>query len=71
MLVIRTYGPRDWRLAFAAVGRDVGGIDYKHDAGGNHYRPWMFVNGTRQDVGEPLPQLTMAVRAVADALPRS
>ena len=68
MLVIRTNGPRDWRVASAAVGRDVGGIDYKHDAEGNHYRPWIFIVGTRQKVGGPSPQLTMTARAVADAV---
>jgi hypothetical protein len=55
-------------LADAVTGADVGGVDYKHDADGDHYRPWLFVNGSHEKVGEPLPQLTMAVRAAAAAL---
>jgi hypothetical protein len=65
-LVIRTNGPRAWLLADAVTGLDVGGIDYVHDADGDHYRPWLLADGVRSDVGEPLAQLAMAARVVAD-----
>ncbi|MEZ5854254.1 MAG: hypothetical protein R3D67_05695 [Hyphomicrobiaceae bacterium] len=61
---MRRDGARAWRLADAKTGADVGGIDYEHAADGNHYRPWRLVNGARQSLGKPLPQLAMAARAV-------
>ena len=63
-LKLRRTTPNAWVLTDAVTGADVGGIDYVHDADGNHYRAWMFVDGTRQHVGEPLAQLTMAAKAV-------
>jgi hypothetical protein len=66
-LKIQRDGPRAWRLSDPYDGADVGGVDYIHAADGNHYRPWLFVDGTRHDVGDPVPQLPMAARAVEQA----
>jgi hypothetical protein len=67
-LKMRRDGPDAWRLSDATTGVDVGGIQYAHAADGDHYRPWLFVDGARRAIGKPLPQLAMAARAVADAL---
>jgi hypothetical protein len=61
---LRRSRQNEWTLADEAAG----GIDYVHDADGDHYRPWLLVDGVRRDVGEPLAQLAMAARAVSDAL---
>jgi hypothetical protein len=67
-LKLRRSRQNEGTLTDEAIGADVGGIDYVHDAGGNHYRPWLLVDSARQRVGEPLAQLAMAARAVEDAL---
>ena len=69
-LTLRTNGPRAWMLRDASTGADVGGIDYQHAQDGNHYRPWLFIDGVRHDVGDCAPQLAIAARAVADAATR-
>lgn len=66
-LKMRRDGARAWLLSDAASGTDVGGIQYEHAADGNHYRPWLLIDGARQMFGQPLPQLAMAARAVEDA----
>jgi hypothetical protein len=38
----------------------------EHAADVCHYRLWVIVEGVRRDVGEPVPQLAMAARAVED-----
>lgn len=68
-LKMRRDGACAWLLCDGATGVDVGGIEYEHAADGNHYRPWLFVDGARCILGEPLPQLAMAARAVDAARP--
>jgi hypothetical protein len=63
-LKIKRDGVRAWLLYDAVSGAEVGGIDYSHAPDGNHYQPWLIVDGARCAVGERLPQLTMAARAV-------
>ncbi len=63
-------GPRDWRLADTASGDDVGGISYVHASDGNHYRPWVLIDHAAREFGDPLPQLAMAARAIADEVAR-
>jgi hypothetical protein len=63
-LKMRRDGVRAWLLYDAATGAEIGGIQYEHAPDGNHYRPWMLIDGTRRVVGKPLPQLAMAARAV-------
>ncbi len=67
-LKLRRDGAQAWRLSKPATGIDVGGIDYVHAANGNHYRPWLIVDDQRSDVGEALPQLAMAARAIEAAV---
>ena len=66
-LKMRRDGARAWLLCDAATGADIGGIEYVHASDGNHYRPWLLIDGARQPIGEPLPQLAMAARAVEEA----
>jgi len=65
-LKMRRDGARAWLLYDPATGVEIGGIEYEHALDGNHYRPWMLVDGARRAVGEPLPQLAMAARAVEE-----
>lgn len=69
-LKMRRDGSSAWLLAGATSGVDVGGIIYVHAADGNHYRPWLFINGVAREFGEPLPQLAMAARAVEHEVAR-
>jgi hypothetical protein len=64
-LKIRTDGPATWLLADALTGQDVGGIFYCHDKDGNHYQPWLLVDGVRTGLAEKHAQLGSAARAVA------
>jgi hypothetical protein len=65
-LKMRRDGVAAWLLCDAATGADIGGIQYVHASDGNHYRPWLLVDGVRSALGEPLPQLAMAARAVEE-----
>lgn len=69
-LTLRRDGPRAWIMS-NANGADMGGIEYQHDADGNHYGAWVYADGVRHDVGEPVAQLAMAARSVADALAKA
>ena len=66
-LKMRRDGARAWLLSDAVTGADIGGIEYEHAADGNHYRPWLLVDGVRRRLGTPLPQLAMAARCVDEA----
>ena len=66
-LKMRRDGAHAWLLYDSATGADVGGIQYEHARDGNHYRPWLLVNGARRFLGEILPQLAMAARVVEEA----
>lgn len=63
-LKMRRDGVRAWLLYDAGTGEEIGGIEYVHASDGNHYQPWMLVDGVRHPVGTSLPQLAMAARAV-------
>jgi hypothetical protein len=65
-LKMRRDGACAWLLFDAATGADIGGIQYLHSSDGNHYRPWLLVDNARTALGEPLPQLAMAARAVEE-----
>ncbi len=67
-LKMRRDGARDWLLYDAATGTVMGGIQYEHSSDGNHYRPWLLVGHARRRLGQPLPQLAMAARAVEESL---
>ena len=66
-LKMRRDGVRAWLLYDAATRADIGGIQYEHAPDGNHYRPWLLIDGARRNLGSPLPQLAMAARAVEEA----
>lgn len=70
-LQMRRDGVRTWLLYDATTGAEVGGIQYEHAPDGCHYRPWMLIDGKRYSLGKPLPQLSMAARAVEDMFDRS
>lgn len=63
-LTMKRDGASAWLLYDSATGAIVGGIEYQHASHGDHYRPWVLVDGARKNVGEPLPQLAMAARAI-------
>ena len=69
-LKIRRDGARAWLLSDALTGVDIGGVRYEHASDGQHYRPWLFVEGVRHTLEDRLPQLAMAARAVEEALKR-
>lgn len=69
-LKIRRNGTRAWLISDARTGVEIGGIQYEHAPDGNHYRPWLLVDGDRCCLEHSLPQLEMAARAVEEALMR-
>jgi hypothetical protein len=64
LLKLQRDGASAWRLFDKASGAAVGGIRYVHDADGNHYQPWLLVDGVAVDLDERLPQLAMAARVI-------
>ena len=69
-LKIRRHGARAWLLSDKSTGVEIGGIQYEHAPDGNHYQPWILVDGDRRTLDLALPQLDMAARAIEDALRR-
>lgn len=65
-LKMRRDGASAWLLCDSVTGADVGGVQYEHASDGNHYQPWLLVDGVRSDLGIPLPQLAMAARAIEE-----
>lgn len=70
-LNIRRDGASAWLLSDASTGVEVGGVQYEHAPDGQHYRPWLLVDGVRRTLDHPQPQLAMAARAVEGALKQS
>lgn len=66
--VLRRDGAQAWVLVDAAGALDVGAVTYNHAADGNHYRPWVMIDGIRHGCGDAVPQLAMAARAVEAAV---
>lgn len=60
-------GVRAWLLYDPITGANVGGIEYEHSPHGDHYRPWLLIDGAQSNIGNPLPQLAMAARAIEAA----
>jgi len=42
----------------------VGGVTYVHSGDGDHYQPWLLVDGARFAVGLPLSQLVQAAQVI-------
>ncbi len=67
-LAIRVENRQTWILTDRSTGNDVGGVTYRHSAQGDHYQPWLLVDGTRTEIGMPLPQLGQAAREIEGEL---
>ncbi len=63
-LGIRVENARTWILTDRFDGSDVGGVTYQHDSHGNHYQPWLLVDGARTDISTPLSQLDQAAHEI-------
>lgn len=61
---MRRNGATGWLLSDPTTGTDIGGIDYVHSPDGNHYRPWLYIDGARRSLDTALPQLAMAARVL-------
>lgn len=63
-LEIRREDRQTWILADRLTGIDVGGVTYQHSKHGDHYQPWLLVDGARTNFGMPLPQLGQAAQEI-------
>ena len=63
-LAIRVEDRQTWILTDRSTGNDVGGVTYRHSSQGDHYQPWLLVDGRRTEIGIPLPQLGQAAREI-------
>lgn len=55
---------RTWVLRDEQSGEEWGEITYIHDATDAHYQAWVIIEGHLAKLGEPLPQLKQAARAI-------
>jgi hypothetical protein len=69
-LAIRVEHTQTWILTDRFDVIDVGGVTYQHDSYGNHYQPWLLVEGVRIDFGTPSSQLDHAAQAIEGELLR-
>ena len=67
-LGIRVENGQTWILTDRFTGNDVGGVTYQHNSHGDHYQPWLLVDGARNDVGVPLSQLSQAAQEIEGEL---
>lgn len=67
-LGIRIENGQTWILTDRFSGSDVGGVTYQHNSHGDHYQPWLLVDGARIEVGTPLSQLGQAAQEVEGEL---
>ncbi len=67
-LGIRVEDGQTWILTDRFTGSDVGGVTYQHNSHGDHYQPWLLVDGARTDIGIPLSQLGQAAREIESEL---
>jgi hypothetical protein len=63
-LCIRVENAQTWILTDRFDGIDVGGVNYQHDGHGNHYKPWLLVDGVRTDISVPVSQLNQAAQEI-------
>lgn len=63
-LSIRAANVQTWILTDRSTGADVGGVTYLHSGQGDHYQPWLLVDGARLAVALPLSQLGQAVQVI-------
>jgi hypothetical protein len=67
-LGMRVENAQTWILSDRFDGSDVGGVTYLHDSRGNHYQPWLLVNGVRTEISVPVSQLGQAAQEIEDEL---
>ena len=67
-LTIRVESTSTWIVTDRLGGQAIGGVSYQHDVDGNHYRPWQWLDGVREYVGAPVPQLALAIQAIENGL---
>lgn len=63
-LGIRIENAQTWILTDQSTGSDVGGVTYQHNSHGDHYQPWMIIDGVRTEIGVPFSQLGQAAREI-------
>lgn len=63
-LGIRVENGQTWILTDRITNSDVGGVTYQHSSHGDHYQPWLFIDGARTKIGPPLPQLRQATQEI-------
>jgi hypothetical protein len=63
-LSIRVEDAQTWILTDRFDGSDVGGVTYQHDGHGNHYQPWLSVDGVRTEISRPVSQLDHAAQEI-------
>ena len=69
-LDVRVENSQTWILTDRLTGSDLGGVTYKHNICGDHYQPWLMVDGVRTEIGMPLSQLNQAAEEI-DELTRA
>ena len=63
-LEIRVESTQTWILSDRLTGADVGGVTYQHSSHGDHYKPWVLVDGVRTKIGRPGSQLGQAAQEI-------
>ena len=63
-LELRVENQRTWILTDRLTDTDVGGVTYQHSNHGDHYQPWLLVDGVRTKIGRPLSQLGQAAQEI-------
>jgi hypothetical protein len=61
---IRVENTQTWILSDRLTGTDVGGVTYQHSSHGDHYQPWLLVDGVRTKIGRPGSQLGQAAQEI-------
>lgn len=61
---IRVENGHTWILSDRFIGSDVGGVTHHHNGHGDHYQPWLLVDGSRIEIGTPLSQLDQAAQEI-------
>jgi hypothetical protein len=61
---VRVEDGQIWILTDRLTDIDVGGVTYRHNSHGDHYQPWLLVDGVRNEIGIPLSQLGQAAQEI-------
>lgn len=63
-LGIRVEDRQTWILTDPLTGIDVGAVTYQHSSHGDHYQPWLLIDGARIKVDGLLSQLGQAAQEI-------